>query len=130
MRPLPLILVFCDLDDTLFDSRTFSVDASARRALDRIQTEHVALVFHSSRTRAELELIQQELGIRHPFIAESGAAVFFPRGYFAFGVAQAIDIAGYGVVEFGKPHAEVVDSVAWRGRPAGYRGGGVQRHVR
>ena len=108
MRPLPLILVFCDLDDTLFDSRTFSVDASARRALDRIQTEHVALVFHSSRTRAELELIQHELGISHPFISESGAAVFFPRDYCAFGVAQAIDIAGYGVVEFGKPHAEIV----------------------
>ena len=108
MRPLPLILVFCDLDDTLFDSRTFSVDASARRALDRIQTEHVALVLHSCRTRAELELIQQELGITHPFISESGAAIFFPRHYFAFGVAQAIDIAGYGVVEFGKRYAEVV----------------------
>jgi len=51
---LPPILVFCDLDDTLFDSRTFSVDASARRALDRIQSEHVPLVFYSSRTRAEL----------------------------------------------------------------------------
>lgn len=78
MRPLPPILVFCDLDDTLFDSRAFSVDASARRALDRIQSEHVPLVFYSTRTRAELELIQQALGITHPFISESGAAVFFP----------------------------------------------------
>ena len=94
MRPVPLILAFCDLDDTLFDSRTFSLDASARRAQDRLQTEHGALLFHSGSTRSELELTRQELGITHPFLSESGAAVFFPRHYLAFGVAQAIDIAG------------------------------------
>lgn len=108
MQPVPSILVFCDLDDTLFEPHTFSVNASAHRALDRIEREHVPLVFCSSRTRAELELIQQELGIHHPFICENGAAVFLPRGYFGFSVAQAVDIAGYEVVEFGKPYAEIV----------------------
>ena len=81
------------------------------RALARIEREHLPLVFSSSKTRAELELIQQELGLHHPFICENGAAVFVPRGYFDFTVAPAIDVAGYEVVEFGKPYTEVVASL-------------------
>jgi mannosyl-3-phosphoglycerate phosphatase len=111
MQPIPSIVVFCDLDDTLFEPRAFFVDASTHRALERIEREHLPIVFSSSKTRAELELIQQELGINQPFISESGAAVFLPRGYFAFSVTQAIDVAGYEVVEFGKPYAEVVASL-------------------
>ena len=87
--------MFCDLDDTLFEPHAFSVDASARRALNRLEREQLPLVFCSSKTRAEIELIQQELGINHPFVCENGAAVFVPRGYFAFGVAEAIDVSGY-----------------------------------
>ena len=103
--------MLCDLDDTLFEPRTFSVDASARRALNRIEREHLPVVFCSSRTRAELELVQQELGINQPFICENGAAVFVPRGYFGCRVARAIDVAGYETVEFGKPYAEIVASL-------------------
>jgi mannosyl-3-phosphoglycerate phosphatase len=111
MQPVPSIVVFCDLDDTLFEPHTFSVDTSIHRALDRFESERVPLVFCSSKTRAELELIQQELGITQPFICENGAAVFVPRGYFGFDVTQGIDIAGYEVVEFGKPYGEVVASL-------------------
>jgi mannosyl-3-phosphoglycerate phosphatase family protein len=110
-QPVSSILVFCDLDDTLFAPHTFSVDASARRALDRLEREHLPLVFCSGRTRPELQLIQQELGICQPFICENGAAVFVPRGYFGCRVARAIDVAGYETVEFGKPYAEIVASL-------------------
>ncbi|MEP7306129.1 MAG: hypothetical protein ABJA98_11485 [Acidobacteriota bacterium] len=109
MQPIPSILVLCDLDDTVFDPRTFRLNGTT--AFDRIERERLPLVFCSSKTRAELELIQQELGINQPFISENGAAVFIPRGYFGFGAADVIDIAGYEVVEFGKPHTEVVASL-------------------
>jgi mannosyl-3-phosphoglycerate phosphatase len=108
MQPFPSMLVFCDLDDTLFEPRTFSVNSSTRRALARLEREHLPLVFSSSKTRAELELIQHELGISHPFICESGGAVFVPQAYFGFNVAPALGVAGYEVVEFGKPYTEVV----------------------
>ncbi len=88
MQPMPPIVVFSDLDDTLFEPHAFSVDASARRALNRLERQQLPLVFCSSRTRAEIELIQQELGINHPFVSENGAAVFLPRGYFAFRAAR------------------------------------------
>ena len=77
----------------------------------RLEREHLPLVFSSSKTRAELELIQHELGISQPFICETGGAVFVPRGYFGFNVAPALDVAGYEVVEFGKPYTEVVASL-------------------
>ena len=108
MQPAASIVVFCHLDDTLFEPRTLAIDASTRRAFERIGHEHVPLVFCSSKTRTELELIQQELGISQPFICENGAAVFIPRGYFGFSVGPAIGVAGYDVVEFGRPYAEVV----------------------
>ena len=65
----------------------------------------------SSRTRAEIEAIQQELEIAHPFVCESGGAVFIPRGYFGFAVPGARDLAGYEAVEFGRPYAEVVQKL-------------------
>jgi len=109
--------VFCDLDDTLFKAPALSVDASARRSLNRFEGEQLSLVFCSSKTRAEVELIQQELGISHPFVPESGAAVFLPREYFVFRVPQAVEVSGYDMVEFGKPYAEVVAMLRrWAGR--------------
>ncbi len=108
MQPVPPIVVFCDLDDTLFEPHTFAVDALTRRAFARLEDEHVPVVLCSSKTRAELELIQQGLGISQPFICETGAATFIPRGYFAFGVGQVRDAGGYEVIEFGKTNAEVV----------------------
>jgi mannosyl-3-phosphoglycerate phosphatase len=111
MRPAPSVLVLCDLDDTLFEPHGFSVDASTRQTLAGVEREHLPLVLCSSKTRAELELIQRELGINQPFMCENGAAVFVPRGYFGFRVAQARKIPGYEVVEFGPPYAEVVASL-------------------
>ena len=55
-----------------------------------------------------LELIQRALGISHPFMCENGAALVIPRGYFSFGVTDAVEVAGREVVEFGRPYADVV----------------------
>jgi mannosyl-3-phosphoglycerate phosphatase len=64
-------------------------------------------VLCSSHTRAEIEAVQQELGIHHPFVCESGGAAFIPAGYFGFAVPGGRDLAGYEAVEFGRPYAEV-----------------------
>ena len=109
--PAPPILVFCELDDTLFGPHALSVDARARRALRRIGQAGIPLVFCSSKTRAELELTQQALGINQPFVSESGAAVYVPHGYFPFRADQATSVPGYDVVEFGRPYAEIVETL-------------------
>ncbi|MQA29184.1 MAG: hypothetical protein GEU82_05000 [Luteitalea sp.] len=55
-------------------------------------------------TRAELELIQQDLHVQHPFISENGGGVFLPSAYFPVVPSGARRVAGYDVLEFGKPY--------------------------
>jgi len=99
-----------DVDGTLLDSRTRS-SGGAAEALALLAREQIPLVLCSSKTRAELEVVQQQLAIRHPFVCENGGGVFVPRGYFARGVPNARDIAGYEAVELGRPYAEVVGAL-------------------
>jgi mannosyl-3-phosphoglycerate phosphatase len=108
MKRLGPILVFSEVDGVFRDPCAGSL-ASAARVLRELACEEVAVVLCSSKTRAELEQIQQELGIKHPFVCENGGALFIPPAYFDFAVPHAREIAGYQVVEFGRPYAEVVD---------------------
>lgn len=104
------ILVFSDADEVLAHSGAQRCTEAAR-VLRRLEHEGVPLVLCSSKTRAEIEQIQQDLGIRHPFVCESGGAAFIPAGYFRFDVPSTRDVAGYHAVEFGRPYAEVVQAL-------------------
>lgn len=74
-------LVFTDLDGSLLDHHTYSY-RDAVPQLRRLEYLQIPVILASSKTRAEIEHLRGELGNRHPFISENGAAVFIPRGYF------------------------------------------------
>jgi len=78
--PMHLVIV-TDVDGTLLDATTYEIEP-ALPALARIAQAGIPLVFCTSKTRAEVEALQQRLGIRHPFIPENGGAVIAPAGYF------------------------------------------------
>lgn len=102
------IVVFTDPDGTLLEHRTHpcAPDCEALRFL----AEHdIPIVLCSSRTRAEIELIQQEFHFRHPFISENGGAVYVPRGYFS--PSDPAEMSGYDVIAFGWPHEQVVEAL-------------------
>jgi mannosyl-3-phosphoglycerate phosphatase len=111
MKPRLPIVLFSDVDDVLLDRALTYGFGEATRALDVIAQEDIPLVFCSGKTRAELELVYQELDISHPFICEDGSAVFVPYGYFGFDIPNARDVAGYQAIEFGRPYPEVVDAL-------------------
>jgi mannosyl-3-phosphoglycerate phosphatase len=111
MKPHLPIVLFSDVDDVLLDRALTDGFGEATRILDVIAEEDIPLVFCSGKTRAELELVYQELDISHPFISEDGSAVFVPYGYFGFDIPNARDVAGYQVIEFGRPYAQVVDAL-------------------
>lgn len=111
MQPKPPILVLCDVDDTLLDAHARSRGAAGFRALERIGQARIPVVLSSTKTRAELEIVQQDLSLVHPFLCESGAAVFIPRGYFEFEVPHARDVSEYQVVELARPYDEVVTAL-------------------
>jgi mannosyl-3-phosphoglycerate phosphatase len=111
MTPKTLPVVFTDLDGTLLDHYTYSF-AAAREALDLLRRRHIPLILCSSKTRAELELLQLDLRVgQHPLISENGGGIFVPRGYFPFAMNEARPALGYEVIEFGLPYFRLVESL-------------------
>lgn len=70
------LLIFTDLDGTLLDHHTYSY-APALAALAEIKQRDYPLILCSSKTRAELIALHQELDLATPFICENGAAVYW-----------------------------------------------------
>ena len=103
----PRLVIFSELDGPLHDPPG-SAFASAARMLKTVIRANVSLILTSRKTRAELEHVQQGLGIRDPFVSESGAAAFIPPGYFGRDLPGTRPIAGYSAVEFGRTYSDVV----------------------
>ena len=108
---LPLVLparhlIFSDLDGTLLDPHTSSWSA-AEEALQEIERRVVPLIFVTSKTRAESEILRRKLSNTHPFVTESGGGIFIPEGYFNLHLQGAQRVARYHCVSFGRPYAEV-----------------------
>lgn len=110
MRSTGRFAVFTDLDGTLLDHDTYSF-SPAREALNLLAAHEVPLVLCSSKTRAEIEVLQQDLGLRHPFISENGGALFIARGYFPFELEETCHRAAYEVFEFGTPYHLLVETL-------------------
>lgn len=104
-----VLTVFADIDGVLSTSTSDEL-AEGIRLLERTAPA-LALVLCSGRTRPEIEQLSHTLGIRHPFICEHGAAAFVPEGYFPFDVPNAVAIAGYQAVEFGRTAASVIEAL-------------------
>ncbi|WP_254437929.1 HAD-IIB family hydrolase [Ruegeria arenilitoris] len=74
---LPL-LVFSDLDGTLLDHHDYGWDA-ARPGLALLTELDAGLVLASSKTAAEIQPLQRDMGLTHmPAIVENGAGVLWP----------------------------------------------------
>jgi mannosyl-3-phosphoglycerate phosphatase len=101
------VVVFSDADRVLREPAADAL-ACARVLLAHLDRERVGLVLCSNKTRAELELLHDELGLQQPFVAEGGAAAFIPAGYFGVRPPEAQARSGYDVLEFGPPYAAVV----------------------
>ncbi|WP_148863965.1 HAD-IIB family hydrolase [Marinobacter fonticola] len=71
------LVIFTDLDGTLLDHHTYSAEP-ARPVWNAAFAAGVPIIFNTSKTRVEVEHLQEKLGIRQPFIVENGAAVWFP----------------------------------------------------
>jgi len=99
-------VIFTDLDGTLLDHESYSYQA-ALPALEAIRQKAIPLILCTSKTRSEVEAIRAELGVKHPFIVENGAAAFVPRGYFPFATRAQKSDGDFDVIELGIPYASV-----------------------
>jgi mannosyl-3-phosphoglycerate phosphatase len=100
------LVVFTDLDGTLLDHSTYSFEP-ARPALEALAAAAVPVVLCTSKTRAETEHWRRALDNPHPFVVENGGAVLVPLGYFGPDPRYDRIDGGYGILEFGRPIAEI-----------------------
>lgn len=100
------LLIFTDLDGTLLDEGSYSFEA-AKAGLERIRCQQIPLIFTTSKTRLEIEALHAEMQIREPFIAENGAAIFFPEGYRNFKIDASYRQPPYTVIQLGESYIEI-----------------------
>ncbi|MCW5968252.1 MAG: HAD-IIB family hydrolase [Blastocatellales bacterium] len=105
------LILYTDLDGTLLDHATYS-PAEAEAVLARAQRSGVPVVFCSSKTRAEIEVLRERLSVRDPFIVENGGAVVIPDGCFPDSFLTSGDgVRRRGedwIIELGAPYDELV----------------------
>ena len=116
---IKIYVIFTDLDGTLLDEN-YSY-SEALPVLNILKEKNVPVIFCSAKTRTEQEVIREEMGINHPFIAEDGSAIYIPAGYFGRRVGEVVD--GYEVVVLGVRFEEIqkeIEKLRKRYRIKGY----------
>lgn len=99
------IVIFTDLDGTLLDEKYDY--QNVKPVIDQLLVLNVAIVFCSSKTRAEIEFYRKKMGIDDPFISENGSAIFIPRGYFRSKYTYTRQTSDYDLIELGAAYAIV-----------------------
>lgn len=95
-------LVCSDLDGSLLDHFTYTFD-EALPVVEALERLGIPLILASSKTAAEMLVLREALGNRHPFIIENGAALYVPDGYFPADPEGAVAQGEYQVVELAPP---------------------------
>jgi predicted mannosyl-3-phosphoglycerate phosphatase (HAD superfamily) len=82
MAPSSSLVIFTDIEGTLCEPGTTRALADAQAALAMLAAHDTPVVIVADEGAACVLKLQRELGLRHPFISEGGAALHIPRGYF------------------------------------------------
>lgn len=95
-------LIFTDIDGTLLDHFDYSFN-HAIEVIEALNERHIPIIANTSKTFAEMEKLQQTIGINSPFISENGAAVYIPIGYFNEQPQDTFEQGYYWIKEFCPP---------------------------
>jgi mannosyl-3-phosphoglycerate phosphatase len=102
------LVLFAD-PDTLRDGRHDWTATS--HVIRELEDRGIAVVLWGNETRSEMELIQSDLKLQHPFISENGGGLFIRHGYFPDRPARGRDIQSYDVLDFGRPYHAVAEAL-------------------
>ncbi len=101
------LLIFTDLDGTLLDRNSYSLEP-AEPALHRIRQKDIPIVLSSSKTKAEIEFHRRKLENGDPFISENGGAVFIPKDYFSFQFPYDRETDAFFALELGTFYPQII----------------------
>jgi mannosyl-3-phosphoglycerate phosphatase len=72
------LIIFTDLDGTLLNHEDYDYRA-ALPMLAKLQELQIPVIPVTSKTRAEVASLRQEIGLNEPFILENGSGIFLPQ---------------------------------------------------
>lgn len=101
-------LIFSDLDGTFLNHDDYSFKG-ALEALEILKDKNIPLIFTTSKTKTEVELLQKEVGISEPFIIENGAAIFFPKIYKNLDLSFLEEYENYYIFSLGIKYNEILN---------------------
>jgi mannosyl-3-phosphoglycerate phosphatase len=104
------LIVYTDLDGTLLDHDTYSF-TPALPALQRLTSLNVPVIPVTSKTLAELRIIDREIDLNGPGIIENGGLIAVPEGYFGDVTAQQAE-NGYYLEYLSPPYETIVEHLA------------------
>lgn len=104
-------LIFTDIDGTLLDHFDYSFN-HAIDVIEELNERHIPIIANTSKTFAEMEKLQQTIGINSPFISENGAVIYIPIGYFDEQPKDTVTQGYYWVKEFCPPRQHWLDLLA------------------
>jgi len=110
MKAFNKMIIYTDLDGSFLDHWSYSCTESLS-ALQAATAKGIPVVFCSSKTRAEIEVIRQYALVRNPFIVENGGAIYVPGGYFPFGIEGSVYRDGFEVIQLGTPYLKLVETL-------------------
>lgn len=120
-------MIFSDLDDTLLDHDSYEWE-KAKPALEYCITNNIPVILVSSKTRAEIEVIQRDMGLDFPFVTENGGGIFFPESYEPFLSGVKCTRSGNLIkLILGKPYEDLVFQLGEIAQETGLRLRGFSR---
>lgn len=118
-RDDPSIVVLTGVDGALRES-THGSCISLRQPVAELGAANVPVILASHHSRVELAVVQEDLGIVAPFIAEDGAALCVPRGYFARLPRLSTASGAWDLIEFHPPSlGDAIEMLMWLYRISG-----------
>lgn len=102
------LVVFSDLDGTLLDHHTYSFEP-ALATLKQLAELNIAVIPTTSKTRAEVAQLREDLTLDTPFIVENGAAVYIPIDFLPNQPKDTDIVHGYYRKAFTEPRQHWLD---------------------
>ncbi|TAF57424.1 MAG: HAD-IIB family hydrolase [Oscillatoriales cyanobacterium] len=112
------VIIFTDLDGTLLNAQDYRYDA-AIPTLERLKALGIPVIPVTSKTRAEVEVLRSDLGLRDPFVVENGSGIFIEADDDRFPVETDQRIDGYRVIPLGSDYLDARDRLARLGQALG-----------
>ncbi|MEO0351232.1 MAG: HAD-IIB family hydrolase [Cyanobacteria bacterium P01_A01_bin.15] len=99
------LIIFTDLDGTLLNGETYDYAATVP-IIQQLKSLKIPVIPVTSKTRAEVTTLRQDVGLSDPFVTENGSGIFVEVNHNPFDSPPGDEDGDYYVVDLGCPYVQ------------------------